>query len=74
MEFRVGEDAPARAVAEKPWLKETGPLPAGREDTSNYNFPVFDSRLASEGGCDSPGVFDGCHIFYIKVRPTRLGR
>ena len=66
MEFQIGENAPKRAVAEKPWLKETGPLPAGRVD-DDYDFPVSDVRVSSEGGCDSPGVFRGCHIFYIKV-------
>ncbi|CAN0345437.1 unnamed protein product, partial [Ascophyllum nodosum] len=65
VEFQIGENAPKRAVAEKPWLKETGPLPAGRVD-DDYDFPVSDVRVSSEGGCDSPGLFRGCHIFYIK--------
>ncbi|CAM9855253.1 unnamed protein product [Ascophyllum nodosum] len=65
VELQIGEDAPQRAVAEKPWLKETGPLPAGRTNF-NYDYPVYDVRVSNEGGCDPPGVFRGCHIFYIK--------
>ena len=60
VEFRVGETAPARPVAEKAWLKTTGMLPLGQD-------PAHDIRGAAAGGCDSPVDFDGCHVYYIKV-------
>lgn len=71
----MGEDAPIRPVAEKPWLKETGLLPLGG-DTKSSRVPDYDVRAASSGGCDSPGHFEGCHVFYIKVRcsATAVGR
>ncbi|CAM9914395.1 unnamed protein product, partial [Hapterophycus canaliculatus] len=64
MEFRVGEDAPARPVTEKAWLKTTGPLPLG--DPGSSADPNYDIREPEDGGCDSPIHFEGCHIFYIK--------
>lgn len=67
VEFRVGEDTPLRPTAEKSWLKATGMLPMGSDVSSSLD-PNFDARLVSEGGCDSPAHFDGCHIYYIKVR------
>ncbi len=66
VELRVGDDAPARPVSEKKWLKETGMLPlAGDPSTSSY--PNFDNRAVADGGCDSPTHFEGCHVYYIKV-------
>ncbi|CAM9500688.1 unnamed protein product [Scytosiphon promiscuus] len=65
MEFRVGEDAPARPVDEKAWLKPTGKLPSGNPSSSGD--PYYDIREPEDGGCDSPIHFEGCHIFYIKA-------
>lgn len=67
MEFRVGEDVPARPVAEKAWLKTTGPLPRAGNSGSSLD-PSYDIRLPEDGGCDPPIHFEGCHVFYIKVR------
>ena len=67
VEFRVGEDAPARPVAEKAWLKTTGPLPRAINGGGSDD-PSYDIRLPEDGGCDPPIHFDGCHVFYIKVR------
>lgn len=66
VEFRVGEDVPARPVAEKAWLKATGPLPRAIGPSSSLD-PSYDIRLPEDGGCDPPIHFDGCHVFYIKV-------
>lgn len=66
----MGVDAPTRPVAEKVWLKPTGPLPrAGNPGSSTE--PVFDARSASDGGCDSPNHFEGCRVIFIKVRGER---
>ncbi|CAM9499220.1 unnamed protein product [Ectocarpus sp. 4 AP-2014] len=65
VELRVGEDVPARPVAEKAWLKTTGPLPRA-VNTGGSRDPSFDIRLPEDGGCDPPIHFDGCHVFYIK--------
>ncbi|CAN0010264.1 unnamed protein product, partial [Ectocarpus fasciculatus] len=65
VEFRVGEDVPARPVAEKAWLKTTGPLPIATNSGSGF-YPSYDMRLPEDGGCDPPIHFDGCHVFYIK--------
>lgn len=59
VEFRVGDVAPVRPVAEKKWLKPTGPLPLGYD-------PNYDIRMPSDGGCDSPAHFEGCHVYYMK--------
>ena len=60
VEFRVGDVVPVRPVAERRWLKSTGPLPLGYK-------PNYDARAPSDGGCDSPAHFDGCHVYYMKV-------
>ncbi|CAM9220801.1 unnamed protein product [Pylaiella littoralis] len=65
VELRVREDAPTRPVAEKKWLKETGMLPMGSDPSSSLE-PNYDSRAASDGGCDPPAALDGCSIYYIK--------
>eukprot|EP00904_Undaria_pinnatifida_P008259 jgi/Undpi1/4563/HiC_scaffold_18.g07917.m1 len=65
VEFRVGDSAPVRPVAEKAWLKPTGSLPLG-SDPSTSRDPNFDLRTAADGGCDSPAHFKGCHVYYIK--------
>lgn len=57
----MGDVVPVRPVSERKWLKPTGPLPLA--STSNY-----DSRGASDGGCDSPAHLDGCQAYYMKVR------
>lgn len=49
-------------VAEKAWLKPTGPLPLG---TTTWRTEYYD-------GCDFSGPFDGCHLFYIKVCGQRI--
>lgn len=67
MEFRVGKDAPAYPVAENPWLKNTGMLPLGADPGSSAD-PNYDVRAPGDGGCDSPSHFEGCHVYYIKVR------
>lgn len=67
VDFRVGETAPARPVAEKAWLKPTGMLPLGKDPGSSF-VVMHDARDAAVGGCDSPAHFDGCHVYYIKVR------
>lgn len=67
MEFRVGEVAPIRPVAEKKWLKPTGLLPLGA-DTGTSGYPNYDVRPSSDGGCDPASHFEGCHVYYIKVR------
>ena len=61
------ENAPARPVPVKPWLKQTGKLPLGGHN-SNSGSPMYDDRAASYGGCVSPGHLQGCHVLYIKVR------
>ncbi|CAM9212730.1 unnamed protein product, partial [Laminaria digitata] len=63
--FRVGDIAPVRPVAEKKWLKPTGPLPLG-SDPSTSRDPNWDIRTPSDGGCDSPTHFEGCHVYYMK--------
>lgn len=70
VEFRVGDSAPVRPVAEKAWLKPTGSLPLG-SDPSTSRDPNFDLRTAADGGCDSPAHFEGCHVYYIKVCSTK---
>lgn len=65
VEIRIGVDAPIRPVAEKAWLKPTGLLPRGG-NPSGSDPPDFDARTVSEGGCDSPAHFEGCHVYYIK--------
>lgn len=30
--------------------------------------PTYDVRAPSIGGCDSPAHFEGCHVYYVKVR------
>lgn len=55
-----------RPVAEKKWLKSTGPLPLG-SDPSTSQDPNYDIRSPSDGGCDSPSHFEGCHVYYMKV-------
>lgn len=60
VEFRVGAVAPVRPVAEKKWLKPTGPLPLA-------DVGFYDIRTPSDGGCGSPTHFEGCHMYYMKV-------
>lgn len=64
----MGIDAPARPVAESKWLKPTGPLPLVAGDFLNPRAPQFDIRTGTDGGCDSPGAYDGCHAYYLKVQ------
>ena len=66
----MGVEAPARPVAEKKWLQPTGPLPRAGKYAITVE-PDFDSRSASDGGCDSPNHFDGCRVIFIKVRTCR---
>lgn len=67
VELRVGEYAPIRPVAEKAWLKETGPLSQGGNPSTSGD-PKYEQRSSEYGGCDTPGHLEGCHVFYIKVR------
>eukprot|EP00904_Undaria_pinnatifida_P008263 jgi/Undpi1/4567/HiC_scaffold_18.g07921.m1 len=68
VELRVGDDAPARPVTEKAWLKSTGllPLAADPSGSGTFLYVNYDSRDASDGGCDSPAHFEGCHVYYLK--------
>ena len=66
----MGSDVPARPVAESKWLDPTGQLPLVAADDLNPRAPEFDIRPASDGGCDSPAHFEGCHVYYIKVQPV----
>lgn len=72
VELRVGDDAPARPVTEKAWLKSTGllPLAADPSGSGTFLYVNYDSRDASDGGCDSPAHFEGCHVYYLKVLET----
>lgn len=65
----MGDNAPVRPVAEQTWLKPTGALPLG-SDPSTSRDPNFDIRTVSDGGCDSPAHFEGCHVYYMKVRTS----
>ena len=55
---------PKRPVDEKAWLKETGMLPLGTNDGRTAH---YDARASSDGGCDAPEHFEGCHAYYVKV-------
>ena len=64
----MGDDTPIRPVAEKAWLKPTGGLPLGYNWSSDRKLS-YDSRVAADGGCDSPAHFEGCQAYYMKVHP-----